>query len=55
MTTAKDREGFDFRAVRLLVAVILNAPRAVDAEISDDLYDQMEETMLERREITHQL
>ena len=45
VTTAKDR-AIRFRACQL-VAGILNA-LGPDAEISDDLYDQMEETMLER-------
>jgi condensin complex subunit 3 len=45
VTTAKDR-AIRFRACQV-VAGILNA-LGPDAEISDDLYDQMEETMLER-------
>ncbi|CAL6413979.1 unnamed protein product [Bathycoccus prasinos] len=45
VTAAKDR-AVRFRACQM-VAGILNA-LGPDAEISDDLYDQMEETMLER-------
>jgi condensin complex subunit 3 len=45
VTAAKDR-AIRFRACQM-VAGILNA-LGPDAEISDDLYDQMEETMLER-------
>ena len=45
VTAAKDR-AVRFRACQM-VAGILNA-LGQDAEISDDLYDQMEETMLER-------